>query len=275
VDRKEAQALKKSCADPNMIVARRVNCSNHSTYVINLRENEIWADHNVKKGCRLFLVAGWGMTSHAWDPLLASLDSRFEAETGNWNDLLSQSSHQDNPHDICLGWSLGGMLLLEAILNGEMEADHLVLVSTSACFTGDGPSPGAHPRILQRMKKKLDDDREEILREFLENSLHPLFDSNSVDHHLKLAERFTSGELARGLDYLLKTRLNDRLKELKTGVTIIHGTEDRIIPPEAGRLMHSEIPNSIHAEAEGAGHALPLTHHELIRDILNDYESRQ
>ena len=78
----------------------------------------------MKGGCRLFLMPGWAMTPRVWDPLLLSLDSRFESTTGNWNEFISMSHDHPISHDICVGWSLGSMLLLEAILNGSIKTDY-------------------------------------------------------------------------------------------------------------------------------------------------------
>lgn len=229
----------------------------------------------MKGGCRLFLMAGWGMTPHVWDPLLLSLDSRFETTTGNWNEYISISRDHSIFHDICVGWSLGSMLLLEAILNGSIKTDHLILVAATSCFTGNNHFPGKHPRVLQRMKTKLKCSREDILRDFIENSLDPVEDPELVNHLLELSAGHTDGELALGLDYLLNTELTGRLSEISVKTTVIHGSDDGIVPHEAGRFLQSGLSDSHYVEIKGGGHAIPLTHYQLIRDLLHDHEHKQ
>lgn len=50
----------------------------------------------------------------------------------------------------------------------------------------------------------------------------------------------------------------DLLPTLRVPVVVVHGTEDALVPPEAGREMAAAVPGARFALVEGAAHLVPL-----------------
>jgi pimeloyl-[acyl-carrier protein] methyl ester esterase len=75
-----------------------------------------------------------------------------------------------------------------------------------------------------------------------------------------------------GLTVLATTDLREMLSEIDRQVLLIHGDEDKICPPGAGRYLMERLPNARLLEYAGAGHALPLSRPDefngRIRELL-------
>jgi pimeloyl-ACP methyl ester carboxylesterase len=55
-----------------------------------------------------------------------------------------------------------------------------------------------------------------------------------------------------------------RLGEVTCRVIVLHGDRDALLPPERGRHLAVGLPKAELRIVEGAGHALPLTHGEVV-----------
>jgi 3-oxoadipate enol-lactonase len=69
----------------------------------------------------------------------------------------------------------------------------------------------------------------------------------------------------------------DRLGEVTLPVLVLHGSEDRLVHPDNGRLLAARIPGAELAILEGAGHAYhleqPATADELVLDFVRRHRS--
>ncbi len=82
------------------------------------------------------------------------------------------------------------------------------------------------------------------------------------------------------MGWLAKYQFNnaERLPEVDAPITIIHGTDDRIIPIRFGRRLANAAPGRVHMiELEGAGHNDMLTNPEFessLGDVVGDINLR-
>jgi pimeloyl-ACP methyl ester carboxylesterase len=80
--------------------------------------------------------------------------------------------------------------------------------------------------------------------------------------------------------WLAKYQFNnaERLPEVDAPITIIHGTDDRIIPIRFGRRLAEAAPDRVRMiELEGAGHNDMLTNPEFessLSDVVGDITLR-
>lgn len=60
----------------------------------------------------------------------------------------------------------------------------------------------------------------------------------------------------------------DVLQEITDPVQVIHGTEDRVYPPDRARLLAEQLPRGEFTEATGAGHLTNVEHSKVVNDEL-------
>jgi pimeloyl-ACP methyl ester carboxylesterase len=64
--------------------------------------------------------------------------------------------------------------------------------------------------------------------------------------------------------------LEPRLREITAPTTIISGTADRVVPPQAVRLLATQIPGARLEFIDGAGHLLPQRHAAAIARAVSE-----
>jgi len=61
-----------------------------------------------------------------------------------------------------------------------------------------------------------------------------------------------------------------RVSAIDLPAIILHGTEDTLFPLQAARDLAGMLPNAELRIVEGAGHGLPLTHPEAVRNAVGE-----
>ena len=97
---------------------------------------------------------------------------------------------------------------------------------------------------------------------------------NRLAHEVVMLGRHPEPEVAgAGLQILATADLRESLSVIDLPALIIHGAEDSICPPAAGRYLAENIPGARLELLEGMGHAPFLSHPELFNQLLLDFES--
>jgi pimeloyl-[acyl-carrier protein] methyl ester esterase len=223
---------------------------------------------------RLIFISGWGATARIWSQVAKELDERFPCSFLSWRDGLSGDAawqrlfEEDTGSALLIGWSLGGLLALQAALAFPQQCSGLVLVGATPRMTSDGAYPGVSPKVLKRMILKLARDRDTVLEDFAANALFPCNKVACAKDFTAMAEGFETAELMRGLEFLAETDLRARLHEIAVPVRILHGVCDRIIPVDQASWLHQHLRGSALTLVEEAGHFLPMLHPEkIVREI--------
>jgi pimeloyl-ACP methyl ester carboxylesterase len=140
------------------------------------------------------------------------------------------------------GQSFGGMVAQELALTAPHRVRSLILAATHC---------GRRHRI--RTTAKVPKDRP---YEMLYSEAFVRDHADRVEEHQRLAERSPqppdSG--TRQWEAMLAFDACDRLERLEMPVLVMHGAEDRLIPPENAKMLAERIPGSRLVLLEGAGH---------------------
>jgi pimeloyl-[acyl-carrier protein] methyl ester esterase len=223
----------------------------------------------------LVLFHGWGASGQVWERQVAAFGHRLTVltptvpvwEAGWFADFLREMPLQDC---LLVGWSLGGMLLLEALsrLTGLVPGG-LVLAGAAASFTRRPDYPrGQPPAVVRAMRRSLAGNPLSLLAEFAEQCLAPGEGTMLSQAREALASQAATGTLAAGLDYLLNRDLRPLLGHLPGGAVVIQGQEDRIVPPAQGEFLQEQLPGARLNLLPGAGHLPFLTQAAAFNGII-------
>lgn len=234
---------------------------------------------------KMLWIHGWGMHPSIWQ--MDAIDQRGIPGTSEWehhffsyagcdsigamkdrlNSVVNELSKMQ-PIAI-VGWSMGALLAAEMVIervtngsyliadsNGSLTSTHfpvdrLALIGAPSCFCSRDSSLGWPKRVVERMKKGLCENSNEVLRMFADSMF------SKTEKELGWSERwrklvstkrplgtkelsstmppldwtdFSLAGLDAGLTYLIETDLRERLEYVRTPLALFHGAEDAICP---------------------------------------------
>lgn len=223
----------------------------------------------------LILLHGWGANGSVWAHQAQAFNDRLEVLAPDipvWDQawLGDYLDHFSLPDCLLVGWSLGGMLLLEVLARHTASPGGLVLAGVPAVFCSRPDHPwGQPPAAVRAMRLGLKKDPQKVLQDFALTCLGP----GEQAFQREMASLFTSNngsDLAKGLDCLLNQDLRPLLAQLPLSPVIIQGDQDRIVSPEQARFLQQHLPGSSLRLLPGAGHMPFVTQAEVFNGILDE-----
>lgn len=235
------------------------------------------------QGPALVLIHGWAMHGGIFAPLLRELVPHFEvhlvdlpghglSREGEF-DLAdcAQRLVQRVPDAVWVGWSLGGLVSLQAALEFPFRVRALAIIAASPRFVlGEEWTRGVAREVFAQFAAGLRSDWRRTLERFLALEAHGSDRAQAELRELK-THLFERGEpslpvLEQGLRVLDGVDLRARLPELRQPNLWIAGRRDRLVPAAAmqwaaqqARGEYLELPT---------GHAPFLSHAAEIAEAL-------
>ncbi|MFJ7682761.1 alpha/beta fold hydrolase [Peribacillus butanolivorans] len=222
------------------------------------------------KQLNLVMLPGWGMEKDAFQPLIKPLSEVFHLSFIEWRDMKTLNDFEERVIDtiasidgpvFLLGWSLGSLLSLElASSYREKIKGYILFGATSRFTTGENYSFGWDPRMVERMKKQLQRNKEKTLTSFYEAMFSEAEKEEGFYHQFitTIQSEFHGDDvfsLLIGLDYLLQKDVRVKLDQIETPILLIHGREDKICPLEASSFIKENLGGKAEVHIiEGAGH---------------------
>ena len=223
----------------------------------------------------LVFFHGWGATGNIWRrqaEALAGQDVKvltptFPAWEVSW--LLGYLQELHPAGTVLVGWSLGGMLLLEALGQGSFVPGGVVLVATPASFCERADHPlGQSQAAVRALRRTVREDPRRGLADFAGRCLAP-GEAHFQEEILREFQPRKNGiNLAQGLDYLLNTDLRSQLSRVPPGVLIIQGERDTIVPPEQAEVLRQHLKDARVIRFPGAGHAPLVSRAEAFNEVV-------
>lgn len=192
-------------------------------------------------------------------------------------DSLVDGLVQDLPEGCWLtGWSLGGLLAMQAALRFPKRFAGLVLISATPCFIAREHWPdGVEAGLLKAMALELAADPEVVVNRFLaleiHGSAHPRDELKRLKS-LALAHGLPDkAALLAGLKHLAETDLSNRLPDIQCPVLLLGGRRDKLVPWESLEHTHRLLPNSRLVGIPGAAHAPFLTDAAAVAGAIGGF----
>lgn len=243
------------------------------------------------QGPDLVLLHGWGMNMGVWAGLPAEITALRQVTA------IELPGHGASPFDpawdgrrawarasldaaperaVWLGWSLGGLIALEAALDAPERVAALVLVTATPRFVQGPDWPAAMaPGTLAQFHDTLLADPALALERFLFLQMRGGDGARETLRTLRgeLANRPTPRPeaLALGLDLLREGDLRERLAALACPTQWIFGERDTLVPAAAGEGVAALLPAAGIAIIPGAAHAPFLSHPKETAAVLGRF----
>ena len=223
----------------------------------------------------LVLISGWAHPASALQNLAKALSQRFDPQVLSAGQFFSGNLPlEPGSQAWILGWSLGGLLALEAALtrpdsvSKNRPAAGLILLSSTARFTRcDGYPQGTEPANLRALQRALKGDPIAALWRFMADCASPRsLAAQELEDLSRTALSQGIDALEEGLRRLQDLDLRERARSLRMPCLLIHGREDLVIPWRASEWLASQIAGSLLQVIDGAGHDLPLHNPGLVAD---------
>jgi len=239
------------------------------------------------EGPDLVLIHGWAMHGGIFAPLSERLAQRFRLHVvdlpghGDSHDYAAGSLEskrvaraiaEATPAAVWIGWSLGGLIALQAALDHPAQVRGLVEIAASPRFVrGDDWSHAVPGMIFREFAAGLIAEFRPAIERFL--ALETLGSANAMEELRELkAHVFERGDpseqaLLDGLAILDHADYRDELQRLSMPSLWIAGRRDRLVPTAAMQWAAERSPRGRFVEI-AAGHAPFLSHADTVAEAI-------
>jgi 3-oxoadipate enol-lactonase len=262
-------------------------------YAVNGRTKLYWEEHG--SGPPLLLIMGLSFTHEMWFRVLPYLASRYRVLAFD-NRGMGRSDVPRGPYLIrqmaddaraildaagvaaadVVGASMGGMIAQELALLSPQRVSRLILACTShGGFFSSWPDFNRFPRRIHGAQA---DERERALIPLLYADTTP---RERIEEDLQIRSRCSwcyQGFFGQ-LTGILAWSSYRRLPRIDVPTLVIHGEDDRLVPPQNGKVVASRIRGAQFHLVPNAGHMLPTDQPEMCAEIvlsfLNQHETSE
>jgi len=253
------------------------------------------------KGSPFILIRGLSSSLDSWAPYSIEqfsksfktilFDNRGAGRTdisdGNYNakmmadDTIGLMDALNINKAYLLGYSMGGCIAQEMVLNYPNRVIKLILTSTWS-----GPSHGIVTPIPEespfpKMLPLIKEGKYEKMARILTNSLFPEDYKRRNPH---IVEKVVKNYMAhpptpKGFEgqsaYVDTFETYNRLSEINIPTLILHGIEDKILPVENAKILAEKIPSAELMLFENTGHGLIIQEYKLWTQKVIEFLKRK
>lgn len=237
-------------------------------------------------GPAVVFLHGLAEDRHSWDEVVAGLEGRRritvdlrghgDSSLGNPDGTLDQLTDDlvrlletlDAPAT-CVGFSLGGTVVLSAAASRPDLVDRAVVLGTSS-VVGRRARQFFEDRIAAAERGDLETVAT-LLREDTRAQLHTDADLDAVVGRRLAAIGDGRGYVnaARAMLDLADHPLTPRLRDVTCHVDVVGGAHDAVCPRKAADLMLADLPDATYHEIDGAGHLMTIDAPDDVARLLD------
>lgn len=233
-------------------------------------------------GPELVLLHGWGLHAGVWEPIWSALTERFRvtrvdlpghghnADTGlgTLDEVVAHVLSAVPRPAAWLGWSLGGLVALQAAQTRPAMIRQVLLVASNPCMVQRADWPEAiEAAVLDTFAHALAEDYQATLQRFLALQCRGIEQPGATLRQLRqlmAAAPPHPQALRDGLDILRYTDLRQVTKTLKQPLAILLGAKDTLVPARLASSLREWYPQATVECLDHAGHAPFLTQPQAV-----------
>lgn len=241
-------------------------------------------------GPDLALIHGWGLGSAAWAPIVDSLAQSCRvhvidlpgyggqpADNADFT-ATAQALLDSLPDGVTLcGWSLGGLLALQAALLAPHKIAGLILAGSTPSFIqrDDAWRNAQAPDLLDAFASAVAQNTATTLQRFIallnRGDAHARTISRALSSRTLSSELPDAQTLTRGLDWLRNVDLRAQLPAVALPTLLIHGDCDPLMPLAAARWLATQLPQAHLEVFTNAAHAPFLGDPERFTTLVRNF----
>ena len=234
----------------------------------------------------LVFLHGWGQSERIWfrqrqlfpDAVFINLPGHGGAEDApaeQWAQIITDQLPEQP--SVLVGWSLGGMLVMEIACRWPESSAAIALISSTPSFRQrENWEHGCSQDLFSAFEQAVVSQLPKAMSRFF--ALMMIGDNLSRSAYNTLVREAvnrqaptTAAGIRAGLELLDTIDLRSQLHTLSMPTLMMHGKQDAIIPFAASRSMANTLPNAQLQAFEACGHAPFLTQTETFNTILNNW----
>lgn len=235
-------------------------------------------------------VHGWAMNGAVWQDCFDLLPdwidviqvdlpghgTMAEVKAETINDYVQALAALVNCPVIWVGWSLGGLALLQLAREYPERVAGLFMVSTTPCFVQkQGWSCAVEKNVFELFAEALEKDINGTIKRFLALQVKGSGVTMNTVRELQQSLRQRGGAsidaLRSGLDILAMTDLRAELPYLNCPVTWLLGARDTLVPVSLEKELKTLQPNIKVIVEKDAAHAPFISHSENFVLALTEF----
>lgn len=243
----------------------------------------------------LIVIHGWGLHSVVWDNVMPVLLSHFQVTvvdlpglgrspipSGDYDlEYLTEQVLAIAPAEaVWMGWSLGGMIAMNAAAKYPERVSGLITVASTPQFVADKHWPLAlNAEVLSQFQALLAEDWEGTLVRFLALQCK---DSSTIKEDIRFLKEIvffhghpSTKALRCGLEVLAGVHLVDKLVQIKAPTLHILGEMDNLIPVGISRSLKESQPDAQIAVIKGASHVPFISDPSTFLSAVTDFVTEQ
>lgn len=172
-----------------------------------------------------------------------------------------------------VGASMGGMIALQYALEYR-RASSLTLVATTPGGELAAPIPEETRDVI------FDVPAEANERETIRHRMRPAFNDRFTNRNPHLMDQIIEWRLEQDADDVAREAqaigasafdVADQLGRISQPTLIIHGTDDRVVPVDNGRLLHQRLPDNRLELIDGGSHLVFIEDADRVNTLLLDF----
>lgn len=242
------------------------------------------------QGPALVLIHGWGLNGGVWDQVQQQLCKSYtiycvdlpgfgfsnecdvSADIKEWASSVAKVIEEPA---VWIGWSLGGLVAMQAAISFPKQVSGLISVASSPKFAQTQLWPGIKSDVMAMFTKQLAHDFSLTLERFLAiqamGSVTAKQDIKSLKAVLSKRPLPHKQSLHDGLALLNDVDLRHNIDDIKVPFLRMYGRLDSLVPKGVISLVDDLSPKSEKYIFDKASHAPFISHTQEFIDVLNQF----